>query len=259
MVKKTLKKALKKATPIKKKVVKEVKKVEELPKQEYKLTIGIKDLFNAGCHLGHKVSKTHPRARVNIYTAKDGIEIINLEKTIEALQNACNIIYNARKNGKNICLVGTKRQAKEVVKRVALASGVPYVTERWLGGTITNWEQIRKNIKRLKELKEGISQGKFAESSKKEQVILKKEIVRLERIVGGLENTEKLFDILVVVDPGFEKTAVREAALRRIKTVAIVDTDSDPTAVDLAVPSNDDNVKAISIIVEEIGRAIKSA
>ncbi len=272
MAKKILKKVLKnkKATSIKKEkeIVKEKEKKlvnvvvngEKVKEdKKYNLTIGIKDLFDAGCHLGHKISKTHPKARTNIYVAKDGIEIINLEKTIKSLETACNFIYNARRNGKSICLLGTKRQAKEVIRRVALDAGVPYVTERWLGGTITNWDQIKKNIKRLKDLKEGFEKDKFIENTKKEQSEMKKEIARLERIVGGLEKADKLFDILFVVDAGFEKTAIKEAVLRKIKTVAITDTDCNPSVVDFAIPSNEDNVKAVNIIVEEIGRAIKSA
>lgn len=268
MAKKILNKVLKnhkKEIAPKKEVKKEEKEIIKVEREKvkedkrYNLTIGIKDLFDAGCHLGHKISKTHPKARENIYIAKDGIEIIDLAKTMHALEKACNYIYNAKRNGKMICLVGTKRQSKEVIKRVAVDSGVPYVTERWLGGTITNWEQIRKNIKRLKELKEGMAKGKYEENTKKEQGLLKKEILRLERIVGGLENAEKLFDVIFVVDTGFEKTAIKEATLRGIKTIAISDTDSNPRLIDFAIPSNEDNVKSVNIIVEEIGRAIKSA
>lgn len=236
---------------IKKEIVKEDKK--------YSLTIGLKDMLGAGCHLGHKVSKTHPKARVNIYAAKDGIEITDLTKTNTALEKACNFIYNAKRNGKQIVMVGTKRQAREVVRRVAMDAGVPYVTDRWLGGTISNWEQIRKNIKRLIDLKEGLEKGKFTESTKKEQSEMGKEVGRLERNVGGLVGVEKLFDIIFVVDVGVEKTALKEAVLRGVKTVAIVDTDADPRKVNFAIPANDDSVKSISLIVEEIGKAIKAA
>ena len=271
MAKKILKKVLKNhKKPIVAKVLvgKEVKEIKKpaaakalagKEDKKYNLTVSMKDLFDAGCHLGHKISKTHPKARKNIYIAKDGIEIIDLAKTSSALEKACNYVYNAKRNGKTICLVGTKRQAKEVIKRIALDSSVPYVTERWLGGTITNWEQIKKNIKRLKDLKEGMAKGKFTENTKKELGEFKKEIIRLERIVGGLESADKLFDILFVVDTGFEKTAIKEATLRGIKTIAISDTDSNPQLVDFAIPANDDNVKSVNIIVEELGRAIKSA
>ncbi len=238
----------------------EVKKGEEVkPDKKYNLTVGLKDLLAAGCHLGHKVSKTHPKAKENIYTQKDGIEVMDLIKTMDALDKACNFIYNNKRNGKQIVLVGTKRQAREVVRRVAMDAGVPYITDRWLGGTITNWEQIKKNIKKLVELKEGIEKGKFIESTKKELSQMNKEIVRLEKIVGGLTSLEKMFDILFVVDAGFEKTAIKEAKIRHVKTIAISDTDSNPFRVNFAIPANDDSVKSISLIVEEIGKAIKAA
>jgi small subunit ribosomal protein S2 len=248
--------------PVESKVeeVKTSKKDErKLEDKKYNLTIGLKEMLDAGCHLGHKVSKTQPRARTFIYSAKDGIEIIDLTKTMAGLQAACDLIYNAKRNGKQVLMVGTKRVAREVTRRVALDAGVPYVTDRWLGGTISNWEQIRKTIKRYRDLKDGLETNKFADLTKKEQGELHKELARLERNVGGIGNLDKLFDVVFVVDSGFEKTAVREATGRKLKTVAMVDTDSNPELVDTAIPTNDDNVRAVTLIVEEIGRAIKAA
>jgi len=227
--------------------------------KKYELTIGLKDLLTAGSHLGHKVSKTHPKAKENIYMAKDGIQIVDLVKTQLALEKACNFIYNAKRNGKKIVLLGTKRQAREVIKRVALDAGVPYITDRWLGGTITNWEQIRKDIKKYIDIKNGLEKNTFTESTKKELLEMKKETIRLEKMIGGLTSLEKLFDIIFLVDAGFEKTAIKEANLRNIKVVAITDTDTNPKKVDFAIPANDDSVKSINLIVEEIGRAIKAA
>ncbi len=227
--------------------------------KNYDLTIGLKDLLDAGCHLGHKTSKTNPKARDFIYGKKDGIEVIDLVKTLDGLQKACNFIYNQKRNNKQIVLVGTKRQSREVVRRVAINAGVPYVTDRWLGGTITNWDQIKKDIKKLIDLKSGLESGKFGESTKKELSDMNKEVTRLEKIVGGLTSLEKLFDVLFVVDAGVEKTAVKEARLRKIKVVAISDTDANPYKVDLAIPANDDSVKSVNLLVEEIGRAIKAA
>ena len=237
----------------------EIKKEEARQDKKYNLTVGLKDLLDAGSHLGHKSSKTNPKARENIYTLKDGIEIIDLTKTLSALEKACNYIYNAKRNGKQIVMLGTKRQAREVVRRVALDANIPFVTDRWLGGTITNWEQIRRNVKKLAEIKDGMAKGKYNESTKKEQSVLNKEIVRLEKIVGGLTGLDKIFDILFVVDAGFEKTAVKEAKIRGVKVVSIVDTDSNPNKVDFAIPANDDSVKSVSLIVEEVGKAIKAA
>lgn len=227
--------------------------------KKYDLTIGLKDLLTAGSHLGHKVSKTHPKAKENIYMAKDGIQLIDLVKTQSALEKACNYIYNSRRNGKKIVLLGTKRQAREVIKRVAIDAGVPYVTDRWLGGTITNWEQIRKDIKKYVDIKDGLEKNTFTESTKKELLEMKKETIRLEKMIGGLTGLEKLFDIIFLVDAGFEKTAIKEAKLRNIKIVAITDTDTNPKKVDFAIPANDDSVKSINLIVEEVGRAIKAA
>jgi small subunit ribosomal protein S2 len=238
-----------------------VEEKKEVTKEDkkYNLTIGLKDLLNAGCHLGHKVSKTHPKARDFIYGQKDGVEVMDLVKTLDALDKACNFIYNQKRNNKQIVLVGTKRQAREIVRRVAIDAGVPYVTDRWLGGTITNWEQIKKNIRKLVDLKDGMAKGKFTESTKKELSMMTKEIARLEKIVGGLVSLDKLFDILFVVDAGFEKTAIKEATLRKVRTLAISDTDANPFKVEFAIPANDDSSKSITLIVEEIGRAIKAA
>ena len=236
------------------------KKVKaKLADKKYKLTVGLKDLLDMGSHLGHKSAKTHPKAKDYIYAKRDGIEVIDLVKSLDCLDKACNFIYNSRRNGKKIALVGTKRQAREVVRRVAVDAGVAYVTERWLGGTITNWDQIKKNIKKLNSLREDLSKGKFTDSTKKEVSMIKKEIARLERIVGGLADLSKLFDILFVVDAGCERTAIKEATLAGIKTVGLIDTDADPNQIDFPIVANDDSVKSITLVVEEIGKAIKAA
>lgn len=241
------------------KQVESVKGEEVKPDKKYDLTVGLKDLLAAGSHLGHKISKTHPKSGDFIFGKRDGIEVIDLVKTLDSLDKACNFVYNNRRNGKRIALVGTKRQAREVVKRVAVDAGVAYITDRWLGGTITNWEQIKKNVKKLNDLREGIEKGKFSESTKKELSLMNKEIIRLDKIVGGLTKLDKLFDILFVVDAGFEKTAINEAKIRNIKTVALVDTDANPFKVDFPIVANDDSLKSVTLIVEEIGRAIKAA
>jgi len=227
--------------------------------KKYTLTVGLKDLLNAGCHLGHKISKTHPKAKENIYIQKDGIQIFDLVKTLAALEKACNFVYNQKRNGKQVVLVGTKRQAREVVRRVAIDAGVPYITDRWLGGTVSNWEQIKKQIKKLIDLRDGLEKGKFAESTKKELSEINKEISRLDRNVGGLVNLDKMFDVLFLVDAGFEKTAVSEAKIKKVKVVAITDSDTNPLKIDFAIPANDDSVKSVTLLVEEIGRAIKAA
>ena len=237
---------------VKKEIVKEDKK--------YNLTIDVKDLLSAGCHLGHKVSKTNPKIKEYLYEAREGIQLFDLNKSFTGLEKACNFIYNAKRNGKQIVMLGTKRQAREVVRRVALDAGVPYITDRWVGGTVSNWSEIKKNIKKLNDITTGLQEGgKYAQSSKKDLSELNKEKTRLDRMIGGLTKLDKLFDIIFVVDSGFEKTAIKEASEKGVKVVAIVDTDSNPEKVDYAITANDDNVKSISMIVEEIGRAMKAA
>jgi len=252
---------IEKEARLEKEVVKtaDAKAVAVKEDKKYSLTIEVKDLLMAGCHLGHKISKTNPKIKEYLYEAREGIQLFDLNKTFEGLEKACNFIYNAKRNGKQIVMLGTKRQAREVVRRVALDAGVPYITDRWLGGTVSNWSEIKKNIKKFNEINNGLESGKYTETSKKDLSELNKEKIRLERMIGGLTKLDKLFDILFVVDAGFEKTAIKESREKGIKVVSIVDTDSNPEKVDFAITANDDNVKSISIIVEEIGRAIKAA
>jgi len=240
-----------------KKKEKILKQVQDDKEKGYELSVGLKDLLAAGCHLGHKVAKTNPKARVNIYAAKDGIQVFDLVKSLEALKKACVFLNQAKKSGKRMVMVGTKRQAKEIVRRIAKETGVPYVTNRWLGGLLTNWDQVRKTLKRLTEIKDGLEKNKFSNLSKKDLSLLNKDMVRMERAVGGLIGADQIFEVLVAVDAGFEKTAIREAKMRGLTTVALVDTDSDPTKVDYPIPVNDDNIKSIGIIMEEIGKALK--
>lgn len=243
----------------------EVKKLTEtLPEDldvghKYKLSIDLKDMLAAGCHLGHKSAKTNPKFRDYIYTSKDGIEIIDLIKTREMLDRACNYIYGLVRSGRKVAFVGTKRQAREIMARVSKEVGVPSITDRWLGGTISNWEQISKNIKKLSYLKDGIEKGKFKDSTKKEVLMMSKDVTRLEKMVGGMADLEKLFDAIIVVDVGWEKTALKEAKGRKLHTIGLADTDSDPTKVDFLIPANDDSLKSITLIIEEIGKAIKEA
>ncbi len=253
---------VKKALGAQKKVIKvEEKKVDvmkEVVAKKYELSVDLKDLLDAGCHLGHKISKTNPKSKENIYKAMDGIQIVDLTKTIIKLDEACNFVHSAVKSGKTIAFLGTKRQAREVVRRVATEAGIPFVTDRWLGGTVSNWGEIKKNIRRLNDINAGMKANKYATMSKKDMSLLKKEVGRLNKMVGGLTTVEKLFDIIFVVDAGFEKSAIKECMDKGIKVVAIVDTDSNPEKVDFAIPANDDNVKSISLIVEEIGKAVKT-
>ncbi len=222
-------------------------------KYHYELSVGMKDLFDAGCHLGHKIGKTHPRVGDYLYGPKDGVQVFDLPKTMEALQAACDFVYGAAKEGKTVCFVGTKRQAREVVKRVAEEINAPYITDRWLGGTITNWGQIINFDSTNPFLK-----NKYASLSKKDQSLLRKEFSRLTATLAGIGSLEKLFDVLFVVDIGTEKTAVREAGYRSIPVVGVVDSDSNPHSIDFPIPANDDSVKSLNLLVSEVGKAISA-
>lgn len=226
-------------------------------KKTFKLGVDVRDMLKAGCHLGHKKSKIHPKARENIYAIRNGIAVFDLPKSLEYLKKACQFARQAVvKEKKRMVMVGTKRQAREVIKRVAEKTGSAWVTDRWLGGTVSNWGQISKNIAKLKELKEGLETGKFKERTKREQSLIRKEVARLEKIVGGLVGLDKLFEVMLVVDAGFEKTAVKEARGKGIPVIALTDSDIDPALVDYPIPVNDDSARSINLIVEEIGKAI---
>lgn len=230
--------------------------VSELAGPKYQLSIKVTDLFTAGSHLGHKLSKTNPKALEYVYAAKDGVQVWDLPKTYELLEKACNFVYKMAKEGKTILFLGTKRQAKEVVRKVAMECDMPYVTNRWLGGTISNWEQIRRSIRTMNQLKTTLEKGKTEEATKKEISLMKKELARSEKTLGGLANIDKLFDVVFLVDPGVEKTALKEALGKNIPVVGLVDTDSNPHSLDFPIPANDDSAKSITILVEEIGKAI---
>lgn len=228
-------------------------------KTKQKEEISLKDLLEAGCHFGHKRSKTHPKARQYLYTIRDGIAVFDLVKTREGLIKAKEFVGDLVKKGGKVVFVGTKRQARELVKEEAKRVGMPYVINRWLGGTITNWDEIKKNsIDKLRQLKKDWQEGKYNKRTKKEQSLIRREITRLEKLIGGLADLDQLFDALFIVDVNREETAVREARRKGIPIVAIVDSNSDPTLIDYPIPANDDAVKSIQFIVREIGKAIKS-
>jgi small subunit ribosomal protein S2 len=220
--------------------------------------ISLKELLEAGCHFGHQSSRWDPKMKPYIFTARDGIHVFDLAKTKEGLEAACAFAKETAANGGKIIFVGSKRQAKEVIKEVAQSVGMPYVSERWLGGTFTNWEQIKERISRLKDLKEKREKGEFKKFTKKERLLIDREIARLEKLFGGVIDLEDLPEAIFVVDTKRELAAVKEANKRDIKVIGLVDTNSDPDLIDYVIPANDDAVKSIELIVRKIGEAIKS-
>jgi len=215
----------------------------------------LRDLLEAGCHFGHQRNKWNPKMEEFIYTQKDGFHVFDLAKTAEQLKLAYNYFYKLGKENKQVIMVGTKRQARDIVEEVAQKSGMMYITSRWLGGFLTNWGQIKKSLKSLLKMEEGFKSGEYDAFTKFEQAQLKKEIARLERFFEGVRGLDSLPDALFVVDPMRENITVKEANLTDTPLVAMADSDSDPDLVDLVIPANDDAAKSISFIVEQIGQA----
>jgi small subunit ribosomal protein S2 len=223
------------------------------------MAVTIQQLLEAGVHFGHQTRRWNPKMKPFIFTSRNGIYIIDLLKTINSLEKACQKIREVVENGKQILFVGTKKQAKEVIKEEAIRGGMPYVTERWLGGMMTNFQTIRKNIKRLKDLERMKEDGTFDKLTKKEALQLQREIEKLENVLGGIKDIVRLPDTVYVVDAKKEKIAVAEANKLNIPVIAIIDTNSDPDVIDYPIAGNDDAVKSIRVITHEIANAVLEA
>lgn len=211
--------------------------------------VSLKDLIESGAHFGHQVRRWNPKMATYIYGQKDGVHIFDLTLTKTKLEEALVELKKSASEGKIILFVGTKKQAKEKVKEAADAAGVYYINERWLGGTLTNFNQIKKSLRSLNDLKTGLEKGEFAKRTKKEKLLIEREITRLERFFFGIIGMDKLPEVMVVVDVKREKTALREAKEKDVKTIAIVDTNGDPNLVDFAIPMNDDASKALEYVL----------
>lgn len=220
------------------------------------MAVALQELLEAGVHFGHQTKRWNPKMKPFIFTSRNGIYIIDLQKTVNSLEKACQKIKELMENGKDILFVGTKKQAKEVIKEEALRCGMPYVAERWLGGMMTNFQTIRRNIKRLKDLERMKEDGTFDKLTKKEASGLQREIEKLENVLGGIKNVVKLPGAIFVVDSKKERIAVAEANKLKIPVIAIIDTNSDPDVIDYPIAGNDDAVKSIKIITHEIINAV---
>lgn len=212
-------------------------------------------LFEAGCHFGHKTKRWHPKMAPFIYTQKNGVHIFDLAKTASQLQLAYNFIYNQAKHGKQIVFVGTKRQAKDILKTQAEKAGAFYIVSRWMGGFISNWEQIVKSIKRMTKIEEGLKTDAYKGYTKFERNQLEKELSRLERFFAGVKNLKAKPDCLVVIDAGKEKGAVKEAEALDIPVVALVDSNTNPSNVTIPVPANDDSIKSLELLIGKLVEA----
>lgn len=219
--------------------------------------IVVKDILDAGVHFGHKTSKWNPKMRPYIYGKRNNIHIIDLKETIRGLVRAQKYLYKVAAQGSLILFVGTKRQAVDIVRKVAEDCGMPYCTERWLGGTLTNFRTVRSRLKRLEELEALENSGELATYSKKQQSRLRRELNKIQRNLGGIRDMNRLPEAIVIVDPSKEHNCIHECKILGVKTVALIDTDSDPDTVDLPIPGNDDSIRSIRIIMTYLGNAVK--
>lgn len=219
--------------------------------------ITLVELLKAGVHFGHQVSRWHPKMRPFIFTSRGGVYVIDLEKTAEQLKKAQAFFRDVVASGGTVLLVGTKRQAQPIIHAAALRVGMPYVVERWLGGTFTNFPTILKVTKRLTFLKQERASGNLEKYTKKEQLEFNDEIARLEKLVGGIERMTKLPEALFVVDVKQEKTAVREANKVKVPVVALVDTNVSPEGIAHPIPANDDATKSIQLLVDAVIEAVE--
>lgn len=219
--------------------------------------VPLEELLKAGCHFGHQARRWQPGMAPFLYTVRDGIHIFDLVKTQEGLVKACEFVKEIVQKGGKVVFVGTKRQAQAIIREEAKKAGAPFVSERWLGGTITNWEEIKKRIDRLQEMKEKKEKGEYDKYTKKENILIDREIAKLERFFGGLVGLEDLPEAIFVVDIVREETAVREARRKGVKVIGIVDSNGDPKMVDYVIPSNDDAVRSITLTVGKIAEAVE--
>ena len=218
--------------------------------------VAMKQLLEAGVHFGHQTRRWDPRMAEYIFQARNGIHIIDLQKTSKKLDEAYAFIKEQAEEGKTILFVGTKKQAQDCVKEAAEKSGMFYVNERWLGGTLTNFKTIRKRIERLKELETMQEDGTFDVLPKKEVILLKKEMEKLEKNLGGIKEMNEIPNVLFVVDPKKEHIAIKEARKLGLPIVGLVDTNCDPNDVDYVIPGNDDAIRAVKLVTDVLANAV---
>jgi small subunit ribosomal protein S2 len=217
--------------------------------------IAMKSLLESGVHFGHRTHKWHPAMKPYIFTERNGIHIIDLQKTVKALEQSYNLVRDTAASGGNVLFIGTKRQAQDTVRDEAVRAGMPYVTVRWLGGMLTNWRTIRQRINELDRLERMRDRGDFERITKKEALLLSRKIERLDTLLGGIRNMPRLPELIFVIDVRREATAIHEANLLNIPVIALVDTNCDPRDVDFVIPSNDDAIRAIKLLVGKIADA----
>ena len=218
--------------------------------------VAMKQLLEAGVHFGHQTRRWDPRMAEYIFQARNGIHIIDLQKASKKIDEAYEFIKEQVEEGKTVLFVGTKKQAQECVKDAAIKSGMYYVDQRWLGGMLTNFETIRTRVQRLKDLETMQEDGTFDRLPKKEVILLKKEMDKLERNLGGIKEMDKLPGVIFLVDPKKEHIAILEAKKLNIPVIGLVDTNCNPEEVDYAIPGNDDAIRAVKLIADVMANAV---
>lgn len=218
--------------------------------------ISMKALLESGVHFGHRTNKWEPRMKPYIFTERNGIHIIDLQQTVKLLNQAYNVIRDAAAGGGTVLFVGTKRQAQETIRDEATRAGMPYVTERWLGGMLTNWSTMYARIQELDRLEKLRDTGEISRLTKKEGLLIQREIDRLLIRLSGVRAMKRLPELVFLVDVGREEAAVHEANLLKIPVVALVDTNCDPRGIDYVIPSNDDAIRAIKLLVAKVADAV---
>jgi small subunit ribosomal protein S2 len=217
--------------------------------------VSMKALLESGVHFGHRTHKWHPYMKPYIFTERNSIHIIDLQQTVKALGEAYDLVRDTVADGGTVLFVGTKRQAQETIQTEAERCSMPYVTNRWLGGMLTNWRTIRQRLNELENLERMRDRGEFERITKKEALLLNRRIERLEMLLGGIRSMNRVPELLFVVDVRREDTAIHEANLLAIPVIALVDTNCDPRNVDYVIPSNDDAIRAIKLLVGKIADA----
>jgi small subunit ribosomal protein S2 len=215
------------------------------------------ELLDAGVHFGHMRKKWNPKMSPYIFTERKGIHIIDLNRTTESLERAANAMRAVAKSGKKILFVATKKQARDIVAQAAQSVNMPYVTERWLGGMMTNFSTIKRSVKKMQNIERLLTDGTATNMTKKERLTLERERIKLQKVLGGIENLVRLPAAVFVVDIMHEHLAISEAKKLNIRTFAMVDTNSDPTKIDFPIPANDDASKSINVITNYLVGAIK--
>lgn len=215
------------------------------------------DLLKAGAHFGHRASRWHPKMGRFIFGERNNVHLINLEETQKKLAEALEFVRQAAAEGKVILFVGTKEQAKSIVRRCAEESGMPYIVERWLGGLLTNFNELQRLLKKFRRLKEERESGGWAKYTKKEQLGFAKEVEKMEKNLGGIEKLERRPELIFIIDLKKEKTAFREAMTTKTKIIAICDTNVNPEEVAYPIPANDDATKTLELICGLVAEAVK--